>query len=108
MKPVFSYLLVALVVVSMAFMGTSPTIEASSASCGPVVQLPAGSSMAPTGDALLVTYPDGSQAAFDCGCSGSGSCSEVGTSSGVECKTSNCGNCTMSVTAVASAVASEM
>lgn len=100
MKPITGSLLAVLVIVFTALMSTSPTIEANSASCGPVVQLPAGSTVAPAGDSLLVTYPDGSQMAYDCQCSGSGACDELGTKDGVRCTTSNCSNCTMNVTIV--------
>lgn len=100
MKLVFSSLLALSVIGFMVLTSTSPTIEASSASCGPAVHLPPGSKAVRAGGALMVTYPDGSLQAFDCSCSGSGACSELGTKDGVVCTTSNCSNCVMNVTLV--------
>lgn len=100
MKLAIGSLLAVLAIVFVVLMSTSPTIAASSAPCGTGVQLPAGSKLASTEDGLMVTYPDGSIIVYDCGCSGSGSCSEVGSPTGVRCETTNCSNCTLSATLV--------
>ena len=101
MKPVIGSLLAFSVLVCLVLMGTSLPIEAASpTSCGSAVQLPTGSTVIPVGDALMVIYPDGSADAYNCRCIGAGSCSEVGTSAGVECRTTNCGDCAMDITSI--------